>query len=73
VALQVNESEGNIALSCNNGRSRSPVYLIAYLVLCYDKPVDEAIEEVRGELDIQRGECLDRYCGYQDALNFIVL
>lgn len=42
VALQIHDTEGNVALFCNHGRSRSPMYLVVYLVIFYDLSVDEA-------------------------------
>ena len=73
VAMQLNNCTGNVVVSCKNGRSRSPMYLAAYLILCYDISVEEAIDNVGDLLLLQRGECLDRYCGYQTALSFVVL
>ena len=55
------DTAGNVALFCNNGRSRSPMYLVVYIVIVYGLTVEEAVGAVRNELMEQREEHLDRF------------
>lgn len=65
VCLQMFESEGNVVLYCFNGRSRSPMYLVAYFVLFCDMSLDRAMFNVNAQLLTKRNERLDRhYCLY---------
>ena len=59
--MQILESEGNVALFCKSGRSRSPVYFAAYLVMCHDFAVYEAVKCVESLLLEQRNQIMDRY------------
>ena len=61
VAIQMLDSEGDIVLYCLQGRSRSPMYLVAYLVIIYNMSADAAMNEVREMLYNGRGEELDRF------------
>lgn len=61
VALQLIETEGNVVMFCNKGRTRSPMYLVAYLVIVNSMSVREAINHVTRLLDEQRGLELDRH------------
>ena len=58
--LQINKTKGNICLSCKNGRTRSPMYLVAYLVLCYEMSVEEAYATVGSMLLLNRNQIIDR-------------
>jgi hypothetical protein len=60
VALQLFDTEGNIVLFCKSGRSRSPMYLVAYLIIFYSMSMKDAIKLVRDLLRDQRNESLDR-------------
>ena len=74
VALQLQQSEGqNIVVCCNNGRSRSPMYLVAYLMLCCDMSVDDAMTIVRNELFEQREEVLDRCSALRPAMSHLCI
>ena len=61
VALQMLDTTGNIVLFCNNGRTRSPMYLVAYLVIMYTMSVSNAMDFVGQLLLEQRGLQLDRF------------
>ena len=61
VALQVMETDGNVVLFCNNGRSRSPMYLVVYLVVMYSMSVVVATDLVSDLLLDGRGHSLDRH------------
>ena len=61
VAIQMCDTEGNIALFCNHGRSRSPMYLVVYLIIFYDYSVSDARSTIADMLHLQRGLELDRY------------
>lgn len=61
VALQIFDAGGNVVLFCKNGRSRSPMYLAAYLVIIHCLTPSESLSCVRKLLQDQRGEELDRY------------
>ena len=66
--LQINKTKGNICLSCKNGRTRSPVYLVAYLVLCYEISVEEAYATIGSMLLLNRNQIIDRK---QKNLHFV--
>ena len=66
--LQINKTKGNICLSCKNGRTRSPMYLVAYLVICYEMSVEEAYSSIGSMLIMDRNELIDRK---QKFLSFI--
>ena len=61
VAVQLYRSEGNAVLMCNSGRSRSPMYVVAYIVLCYSASVRSAMNVVRELLWESRRQELDRF------------
>ena len=71
VALKLYDVPGNIVLCCNNGRSRSPSYLVAYLIIVHNISDLEA-RTVVGELLVsQRGETIDRFETLTPILNDI--
>ena len=53
-------NEGNAVLCCNGGRSRSPTYLVVYLVLCWNISIIQAYSMVESLLKDARKEDLDR-------------
>lgn len=55
VALKLYDVPGNVVLVCNHGRSRSPAYLIVYLVVVHNLSAPEALEIVKQLLASQRG------------------
>lgn len=61
VALQILDTTGNVALFCNNGRSRSPTYLVVYVMIVYGWGAQESVTCVRNALLEQRNETLDRF------------
>jgi hypothetical protein len=61
VALQIYDTPGNGVIFCKHGRTRSPMYLVAYLVIIYGLSPELAVREVRRILREQRGELLDRF------------
>ena len=61
VALQMLDTEGNIVLFCKTGRSRSPMYLVAYLVIMYSMSVADAMGVVGKLLQDSRGMTIDRH------------
>jgi hypothetical protein len=71
VCLQMFDSSGNIALFCHSGRSRSPMYLVAYLILFYDMTVDRAIRYVAKQIHENRGQELDRHCTLNEVIMII--
>lgn len=76
VASQINDEEThgrNLVLCCVNGRSRSPMYLVAYLILCYDMTEDDAMRVVKTLLLEHRDEVLDRVNALQPAMQHLSL
>lgn len=61
VALQILDTEGNVVLFCNKGRTRSPMYLVAYLIIMYSMTVSHAMSVVGKLLEEQRGLTIDRH------------
>ena len=61
VALQVYDTIGNVVLFCNHGRSRSPMYVVVYLIIFHDLTVHDAMTKIAGLLHTKRGLVLDRY------------
>lgn len=61
VALQIFDTQGNVVLFCNNGRSRGPMYLVAYLVIVHCLTPMQAMDSVRELLHEQRGCEMDRF------------
>lgn len=61
VAVQMLDAEGNIVLICNSGRTRSPMYLVAYLIIMYSMTVRKSMKVVADLLNEQRSLVLDRY------------
>ena len=68
VCLQMLDTEGNVAIFCNTGRSRSPMYLVAYLILFCDKTFPVAISHVEDLLLEGRNESLDRHCSLHEII-----
>ena len=60
VALQLINTNDNVVLCCNSGRSRSPMYLAAYLVIMYGYGASNAVSVVREMLQEQRSEVMDK-------------
>jgi len=58
--LQLRRTEGNVVINCKNGRTRSPMYLVAYLMLCYDMEVEDARSIIGKQLRAERNLELDR-------------
>jgi hypothetical protein len=61
VCMQMLDMTGNIVLFCHSGRSRSPMYLVAYLILFNNMTVEYANEFVENLLLEHRGHFLDRH------------
>lgn len=61
VALQMFEADGDVLLCCVNGRTRSPMYLVAYLVIIYNMTTVKAKGVVATLLQDSRGLIFDRY------------
>lgn len=61
VVLQMVRTSGNIVLLCNHGRSRSPMYLVAYLIIIHSMSSVAAKALVHELLAVQRQEHLDRF------------
>ena len=72
VSLQIYKTDGNIILSCKNGRSRSPMYLVVYIIVVYDVTIAEAMKIVSTILFDVRNVELDRYELYVPALRYII-
>lgn len=61
VCLQMFDTEGNIAIFCCAGRSRSPMYLAAYLIMFCDMTHENAVTYVDRLLRQCRHQELDRH------------
>lgn len=68
VCLQMFDTEGNIAIFCKSGRSRSPMYLVSYLLLFNDMTVDNALNHVGLLLRVARNEWVDRHYSLYDIV-----
>ena len=53
--LQINRTEGNVVISCISGRTRSPMYLVAFLVVRYEHSPSYASSMVNALLVKERG------------------
>lgn len=63
VCLQMFNSKENIVIFCHSGRSRSPMYLVAYLVLFCNESLDTAMKLVEQLMQRDRHrQLLDRHC-----------
>lgn len=71
VALKLYDVPGNIVLCCNHGRSRSPVYLVVYLIIVHNISDREALSVVGELLTSQRGETIDRFDTLTPIINDI--
>jgi hypothetical protein len=72
VAIQMLDSEGDIVLFCKQGRSRSPMYLVAYLVIVHNMSTHTAMEVIRKLLREERGEELDRFGCLEPVIERII-
>jgi hypothetical protein len=61
VALRIASAEGNVVMFCQRGRSRSPVYLVVYLIIIYNMPAGEAMRTVGSLLADARHDVMDRH------------
>ena len=68
VCLQMFDTKGNIAIFCKNGRSRSPMYLVSYLLLFNDMTVDSAMKNVELLLRVTRNVLIDRHYTLYDIV-----
>ena len=57
--MQLHKTEDNVVIFCKNGRTRAPIYLVAYLILCYDMTVMHARGKVHNMLYKERHHILD--------------
>ena len=71
VALQMFDTDGNVVLCCNHGRSRSPMYLVVYMIIFHDVSVNVAMDIVRTSLEQSRCMVLDRNNTLQPAATAI--
>ena len=55
VALQLFDTPGNVVMFCKHGRTRSPMNLVAYIVISYGMSPEMAVGVVRKVLRNQRG------------------
>ena len=60
VCLQMFDSIGNIVIFCNGGRSRSPMYVVAYLFFFSYMTLDEAMSCIEDLLK-ERDQSMDRH------------
>ena len=71
VALQLAETRGNVVLFCSNGRTRSPMYVVVYLMMIHSMSIHNAMTTIRELLLSQRGYELDRHRSLLPILNDI--
>lgn len=71
VAVQMLDTNGNVVLCCNHGRSRSPMYLVVYMILFHELSVNVAMDIVKTSLEQSRSMELDRYNTLQPAATAI--
>ena len=71
VAIKMHDTDGNVVLICNHGRSRSPMYLVVYLIIFYDYSASDARNTIADMLELQRGLELDRYNSLTAAAELI--
>ena len=71
VALQLAETRGNVVLFCTNGRTRSPMYVVVYLMMIHSMSINNAMTTIRELLMSQRGYELDRHRSLLPMLNDI--
>jgi hypothetical protein len=72
VALQLFDVVGNVVIFCNHGRSRSPMYVVAYLIIFHDLSVDAAMTHLSVLLE-ERGIILDRFNDLLPAIENIFM
>ena len=68
VAMQLAETAGNVVIFCNNGRTRSPMYLAAYVIIMRSMSISNAMTTVGGLLFEQRHYILDRHRSFVPIL-----
>lgn len=73
VALQLLDTEGDVVLLCNKGRSRSPMYLAAYVIVMYNMTSRDAMHLIGQLLLEQRGVVLDRHGSLKPLIDIIAL
>ena len=71
VSVQVCDTPGNVVIVCQNGRTRAPMYLVVYLMICHDLTHVDALDIVVNELFSQRGLELDRHDSLKPVLEYI--
>ena len=71
VTLQLLHVEGNVVLFCNTGRTRSPMYVVVYLVIVYGMSVESAMNKIGCLLKEQRHLELDRHRSLVPIVNHI--
>lgn len=71
VCLQMYDTVGNIVIFCNCGRSRSPMYVVAYFVLFHNMTVHAAMKHVEYILLHEREQVLDRHATLYDIVDAI--
>lgn len=69
VVLQLIDTPGNVVLFCVNGRTRSPMYLVAYVAVVYSMLPINAMALVKVLLKDQRADLLDRFDTLIDIVN----
>ena len=72
VCLEMLDTEGNIALFCKGGRTRSPMYLIAYLVLFCNMPFEVAHQNIGKIMQQSRHQVLDRHYSLHEIIATLV-
>jgi hypothetical protein len=72
VCMQMFDTEGDIALFCKAGRSRSPMYLIAYMVLFCDMTFDVAHHKIDRLMQQSRSQVLDRHYSLHAIIAIII-
>jgi hypothetical protein len=71
VAMLIASSTGNVLIHCRNGRSRSPMFLVAYLMIFHQLSFQESRSMVAGELWIARRLSYDRFDRFEAFLRFL--
>ena len=71
ICLQMHDSSGNIAIFCHTGRSRSPMYVVAYLILFCGFHFATAMDCIERVLLEQRNLLLDRHNTLYEIVAFI--
>jgi hypothetical protein len=61
VCLQMFDTSGNIAIFCNKGRSRSPMYVVSYFVMFSNMTLTAARAHIGCIFQDERGQEVDRH------------